>query len=105
MLRSLALVLFGAALGGPLLAYAAVDAPDYVLVVDRSAAGVVRHLELKEEHPLITSQWAAQRSACAPSLASCLSWFQVYDQAGYSWLTSKSGTDQEGLRQALLSGS
>lgn len=84
----------------------AVDAPDYKLIIDRDGAGnVKRLLVLEEEHPIVTSTWASQRAAAATSLASWLSWLQTNDSAGYTWVTSKSSADQEGLRQALLMGS
>ncbi len=84
----------------------AVDAPDYILHIDRDGAGVVkRTLILQEEHPLVTSQWSGLRGAAATSVASLLSWLQTNDSAGYSWLNAKSSADQEGLRQAILSGS
>lgn len=84
----------------------AVDAPDYILTIDRDGSGVVkRTLVLQEEHPLVTSQWSGLRGAAAQSLSALVSWLQSNDSAGHAWFTSKSSTDQEGLRQAILSGS
>ena len=82
------------------------DGPDYQLLYDRDGAGnIKRELRYQEHHPIATATWASQRAAAATSLASWLSWLQTNDQAGYTWVNGKSSADQEGLRQALLSGS
>jgi len=84
----------------------AVDAPDYILTIDRDGAGTVkRTLLVQEEHPLVTSQWSAMRAQAAVSLSAWLSWLQTNDAAGYAWVTGKSSAAQESLRQAVLSGS
>ena len=87
-------------------AWAAENASDYILEIDRDGAGVVkRRLILAEHHTIDTASWSSQRSAAATSLASWLSWLQTNDAAGYTWVTGKTSTEQEGLRQALLTGS
>lgn len=83
----------------------AVHGPDYILHTDRDGNGAVkRTLILQQEHPMVTSAWSSERAAAATSLASWVSWLQSNDQAGHAWITGLSSTDQEGLRQALLTG-
>lgn len=88
-------------------AVAADRADDYVLVVDidSTTGATKRTLQLLQHDELDTSKWAAERAAAATSLAAWLSWKQTNDQAGHTWLTGLTSTQQEGLRQALLKGS
>jgi len=77
----------------------AVHGPDYTAHTD----GPKREIRYQEEHPIPAERWTAERAAAATSLAAWLSYLQTADAPGYSWLSAKPGSVQEGLRAALLS--
>ncbi len=88
-------------------ALAAERSDDCNLTIDinRVTGEVRRTLSLTQHHPLVTSQWSAERAAAATSLASWLTWMSTNSPDAYAWISGMTSSQQEGMRSALLKGS